>query len=72
MAEAEVETPTCPFCSGNSLLMMDDDDLFYILCLECRACGPVEDTADEALFSWTYRADPEAEKYLLAQKCYTQ
>lgn len=51
---------SCPFCGSVSLLMMDDDGKHYILCLDCRACGPCCDDRMEALVAWTERTDEDA------------
>lgn len=38
---------------------MEDEGKHYFLCLECKCCGPVEDSAEEAMESWCTR--PEAD-----------
>lgn len=54
---AEDETPGCPFCPSMDFLMMEDDGKFYMLCLECRACGPCTDSHEDAMLAWCERED---------------
>lgn len=47
----------CPFCGTADLLGMQDEDTFFILCMECRTCGPVADSDEEAMLAWCERVD---------------
>ena len=49
------ETHPCPFCGATQLIMMEDHGSHYQLCLECRACGPTADSAEEASEEWEIR-----------------
>lgn len=66
MSEGE-DISGCPFCGSLSLLGMEDDGKFFILCLDCRSCGPIEDDQEEAMLSWCLRAE-EAEAILISEK----
>lgn len=48
----------CPFCLKSDLIMMDDDDVHYALCMECRCCGPTAETPELAIAAWCDRPDP--------------
>lgn len=49
----------CPFCGACDALAMEDADRYWIMCLECSACGPCEDSKEEAVLSWCERYDLE-------------
>lgn len=49
----------CCFCGASNMLTMDDEGVYYILCLECSACGPTGSCKEEAILSWCERFDPE-------------
>lgn len=58
--EAEVSVnERCAFCSGGDLQLIESvyESGHFICCLKCEACGPVGDTAEQALELWCYRAD---------------
>lgn len=45
----------CDFCGENQQIIMDDCDLFYAMCLNCRSCGPTAPTATDAFIAWCTR-----------------
>jgi len=47
----------CPFCGQYDLLMNCDEDVWYCLCLTCRASGPCSDDRMEALQAWIDRPE---------------
>ena len=51
------ELKPCPFCGGEDLMMVDDDDYFFVGCNTCDTCGPGEGTEEEAIEAWNKRAD---------------
>jgi hypothetical protein len=63
----EYEVPTCPFCAALELLAMEDEGKHYYLCLQCRCCGPVEDSAEEAMESWCTRPNDDDVELLISR-----
>lgn len=52
----------CRFCGeGNNRLTVEGaqtcsgEVVFYVMCLECGACGPIEDTVEAACARWDGR-----------------
>lgn len=58
----------CPFCAERSTTTVADDvDCYYIRCDECFAEGPPEETLQEALSAWNYRAIGAPDRTLIAE-----
>jgi hypothetical protein len=49
----------CPFCGQCDLLPMDDEGVCYLLCMECRTCGPTAESHEQALLAWCDRYNPD-------------
>jgi hypothetical protein len=52
----------CAFCDSQDLMLLDDEGVFFVLCLDCRASGPLANSAEEAHLLWCDRPlsdDPE-------------
>lgn len=56
--DSELLPVYCPFDGTTDLLVMEDEGKHYMLCLECRACGPCVESYEEALLAWAERYDP--------------
>ena len=53
------ELKPCPFCGGKARVT-EFAGWFYGMCLcydECRTCGPVKGTKEEAIEAWNRRAE---------------
>ena len=49
----------CPYCSSIKLISSEDWDThaYSVLCLDCRAQGPIADSADRAIEMFIRRGD---------------
>jgi hypothetical protein len=66
----EADELLCPFCCEGDLLMMEDCETFFLLCLSCKACGPVEQSAEDAMDSWAMRPTKEDIEELSKRQVY--
>ena len=60
----------CPFCGSATISIQRHPDLCFLLCEDCGAGGPVEDTQEEAFESWNERYNKVGwvEKEMLGDK----
>ncbi len=57
----------CPFCGDPSpTIVSESTDLYFIRCGECLAEGPPEETLQEAVAAWNYRAIGAPDRGLIA------
>lgn len=63
----ELSDLKCPFCNDAELYVMNDESTWYTMCLMCRACGPVEDSAEEAMDSWCTRPTDDDVEALISR-----
>ena len=53
------ETPKCPYCGAEMMLIENKPISAWYECLHCCANGPIKDTPEEALSAALHRAEPE-------------
>ena len=52
----EGELRSCPFCdSSRTIRVNQDNDIYYIMCDNCKASGAVGDSKEDAEFRWNVR-----------------
>lgn len=66
-SETEPYEIACPFCDTLELMLFTEEDLNWIGCLNCRACGPTADTAEQAAIYWLDRPT-DAPEYVQPEK----
>ena len=44
----------CPFCDSENTMIMKDEEC-NVLCMDCRASGPVEENMHKAIEAWNER-----------------
>lgn len=50
----------CPFCGNPANATTDENGVaWFVLCEKCVACGPSEDTPEEAIAAWNCRLRPD-------------
>jgi len=59
MAE-DITEGACPFCGESDFLLMDEDDIHWVMCLTCRTCGPTASTPEKAHEYWIERYEEDA------------
>lgn len=58
----------CPFCGSEELdITMNDNDMFYVVCLGCGSCGRDEKKVEKAIASWNRRE--VGEKVVRCNEC---
>lgn len=56
------ELKPCPFCGGGKRQRQGDPwEGFFIVCLDCAAAGPREDSIEAAISSWNTRRISKAD-----------
>jgi transcription elongation factor Elf1 len=53
--DIEAKDIACPFCDTLELMLFTEDELNWIGCLNCRACGPTADSPENATAFWLDR-----------------
>lgn len=57
----------CPFCGEHaSTVVSERTDLYFVRCEACQADGPPEETLQEAVAAWNYRAIGAPDRGLIA------
>ena len=57
----------CPWCGNCELMALEDAEKHWILCQECGACGPLEESPAKALLSLSSRYDPHDAKTIFTR-----
>lgn len=68
--ELDQEDHICDFCGECDQIAMEDEHIFYVMCLSCKACGPVGNSHDEAFLLWCtrIRKDDEDRVHYMAKR----
>ncbi len=46
---------SCPFCKTSEIIVCKEMGKYWVMCVDCFACGPVADLSDTAKLYWINR-----------------